>query len=132
MITPFEMYVILQLDTIVNAAVFMVPFGFILIVAPCIFCVAVANTDNDYKHMRVKASVCLVISIMFVVAAALVSTFLPTTRSAAAIFIAPKIINSGFVQDELSTESKEIYSLFKAWLTKEVNPAEDEEGDTDG
>ena len=121
MITPFEMYVILQLDTIVSAAEFMVPFGIMVLVAPCIFWVAVANTD------RVKASVCLVISIMFVAAAVLVSTFLPTTKSAAAIFIAPKIINSGFVQDELSTESKEIYSLFKAWLTKEVNPAEDEE-----
>jgi len=129
MITPFEMYVILQLDTIASTAVFMFQFGILVLVAPCMFWVVVANTNKDYHHMKVKASVCLVISIMFVAAAALVRTFLPTTKSAAAIFIAPKIINSGFVQDELSTESKEIYSLFKAWLTKEVNPAEDEEGD---
>ncbi len=56
-----------------------------------------------------------------------IGTLIPTTKEMAVIMVAPKILNSNFVQKDLPEEGKEVYGLFKQWLKDQVEP--DEKGE---
>lgn len=53
-----------------------------------------------------------VLALMFFIFA----TLMPTTKQAAMIFIAPKVLNSDVLRKDIPAEAKELYGLAKTWL----------------
>lgn len=53
-----------------------------------------------------------VLSLVFFTAA----TLMPTTKQAAMICIAPKVLNSDVLRKDIPAEAKELYVLAKTWL----------------
>ena len=80
MITPFETYVILQLDSIIETARFAIVIGLCLLM-----CCAVWYYSDDFHSTKQAAKKWLMSSIVIVLLAMLIITFCPTTKSARAI-----------------------------------------------
>jgi len=116
-ITPTMLYWILMLDNIrtvlgvcMGLSVFFIVVSFVILV----------NVDTR------KSNICGVISL--IVSALLLITFIsgraftPSTKQMATIIVAPKLINSNFVQKDLPKEAKELYGMAKSYLKEQVTP----------
>ncbi len=121
MISEFELYLLLKLDTIRIAmmvvGIVMGALGIIMIFA---------NIIPEWKAGVKKRwfVVTFGTSIVFWIAFAAV----PTTKQTMAIVVVPKVINSNFVQKDLPEDAKEVYATLKDWLikqaTEEMEPAD--------
>lgn len=95
MITPFQMYLLLMLDSVcVVTAIITIVLAFITFI---IGVMSVANDVNeeDQKYAR-KFLKYLVPVFMLSLSAAV---FIPNTKQAATIFLLPKVLNNEKVQD---------------------------------
>ena len=80
MITPFETYIMFQLDSIIDSARFTIVMGL------CLFsCCAVWYYSDDFKDTKHAAKRWLMFSIIIVLLDMLILTFCPTTKSARSI-----------------------------------------------
>lgn len=92
-IDPFLLYLILQLDKIFVGLIFIVIFLLVSIY------ISIEIKNNFKIGYQVIA---LIISFFLLI-------FLPSTKSAAAIYIIPKVVNN----EAFTNEASELYKLFK-------------------
>ena len=124
-ISPFELYVILRLDSISNLLsisgvvllIFCIMSAFAF--AMWLFIGIAERDDDDFLAIgRVIKKICSIFfGALFVVM--LLLAVIPTTRQMAAILVVPAIVNSEFPADlrEIYTLAKE--GMFKALTDKE-------------
>ena len=95
MITPFQMYLLLMLDSICVAtaiitivlALFMFMIGGLLVSH---------DLNKDERNCTIKLFKCVILVFMLNLFA---SVFIPNTNQAATIFLVPKVLNNEKVQD---------------------------------
>lgn len=108
MLSSFDIYLVMQLDAIVNFFVVVGGVGISLCVALCWFKFFVdGEFQETFKAVRPYA----VVSILCVVA----STFIPTSKTAAAMILLPALTSDQFVEP-LTAEAKDLYKLAKQAL----------------
>lgn len=138
-ISSFELYMILKLDDIHNAlSILVIPLwafcilsaiGFILWFAASI---PARDNNDDIQTIQtighvIKKTVLVSFGVLFVVM--LLQTIIPTTRQMASILVVPAIVNSNFVQKELPSDLKEIYTLAKEGMTKALSDKKDDKNE---
>jgi hypothetical protein len=122
MISAWQIYWILQLDSLVSASVGLaISSGIVLIFSVVMYATNSAEGYESEYHCMGKKGIRLispVFSVFFLVAA-----LLPSSKTAAAMFIIPAIANNETIQKEAA----DLYSLAKQALTDAVKPAKSEE-----
>lgn len=107
MISPFEIYLVMQLDSLVGLAVcFSIFFGIATLVA-------VVGVVGDDLERPIFA---LVVTAGPFLAAVLTAAILPSSKTAAAMIVIPAIANNEKIQDEAG----ELYQLAKQGLKQVV------------
>jgi hypothetical protein len=111
MITPFEVYLVMQLDTITTAAGL---FGF---AATCVGgFVMVVGFCEDETWAKWLGSTVFSLGLFCL----LLATFLPSTKTAAAMIVLPAITSDEVVKP-LGDEARGLYDLAKQALKKAVD-----------
>ncbi len=112
MVSAFEVYLVLQLDSIGTAAfvAFLVLLALILI--PRINDTMLDRKTRPYNKTLVAAAVLCFIT----------SALLPSSKTAAAMIIVPALTSKGVVEP-LTAEAKDLYALAKGALKKVVEAA---------
>ena len=126
-ITPFELYVILKLDSICSIGHFFAMTGGILCIL--FFCVAVATLDckESLWKTHTRAMVIGLVSIaLWVSLGAGILVVVPTTKQMATIIVAPKIINSVANNEELKKIPNNLLKLANEWVEEQI-PKKDED-----
>lgn len=122
MISAWEIYWILQLDTFNLAAIFVGLFLFCLAVIFYIYGETTLdegqkeNSDEKIKEGKTHCKLGTLTGFLGCVLV-LFSVFLPSTQTAATMWLAPKIINNKQIQEEAS----ELYGLAKKALKEAVD-----------
>jgi Zn-dependent protease len=119
--STFDLYLIMRLDDIKCALAGFGIFGvFISIIAMGVIWGYYYNEKN--KGNKISLFFPIIPTVMFFSAlfGLVLQIFLPTTKEAAVLYCAPKIVNSEFVQEELPAEAKELYGLAKQYLQGKV------------
>ena len=107
MISPFEIYLVMQLDSLVGLAIgFSILFGVATLFA--VFAALDDALDRPIFALSVTAGPFLV--------AALTAALLPSSKTAAAMVVIPAIANNEKIQDEAS----ELYQLAKQGLKQVI------------
>ena len=106
MITPFQVYLVMQLDSIS----FFSAFLFVFFLVSIVFTLADYPPDDDQKLLSVKR----ILKIELICASIFCSicAFMPSSKTAAAMIILPAI-TSDKVVNAVTPELKELYSLTK-------------------
>lgn len=95
MITPFQMYLLLMLDSICMMTAIITA---LLALITCV--IAAISVDSDARYeCREWARKQLKCLIPIFVLSLLLATFIPNTKQAATIFLVPKVLNSEKIQD---------------------------------
>ena len=122
MISPFEVYLVMQLDNV--GKMFGIAFGILLVAvvltAICFFSAKAARCDDDADSAWNIGKKLLW---PFVIVAT-VGTLIPSSKTAAAMIILPAL-TSKEVTEPLAAEGKELYALAKQALRDAVD-AKDE------
>ena len=114
----FEMYLLMKLDTI--RCIVVVPSSIILFAAVFagISCYLFIDEKGKQDYTKVGHRLMALAAVCFIFMSA--GRMIPTTKEAAVLFVAPKIVNSEFVQEDLPEEAKELYGLAKQYLKEQV------------
>lgn len=95
MITPFQMYLLLMLDSIcVVTAIITIVLAFITFIFG-VMSVAGDVNEEDQKYARKLLKYLVPIFVLSLLSA----VFIPNTKQAATIFLVPKVLNNEKVQD---------------------------------
>ena len=137
MITPFKIYIVMQLDSI-NAVLWI---ALVALLACCCyglvksFCgaddAALWEGLNDKQHQIAVANIgvgkriCKK-SMTYAIPLLLALAFIPSTRTAAAMFVIPAIANNA----EIKQEAGEMYEIAKAAL-QNISEAKPKEADSE-
>lgn len=124
MITTTMMYFIIKLDSIINFfdIIFNVSIGFI---AVCIIPIGISvmaiegegnEADAEMIAFRRKGWSACKKFIATLIACSFITSFIPTTKEMAAIYVIPKVANSQFVNETFPNELKDIYMTSKDWM----------------
>lgn len=128
MISPLEIYVVLQMDSVKEALPFVVA-ACAIGMGGCLFVGGIGTSPQswDSKDERdekvvLKATAFKWAKRLLVVCSlsAAVATLLPSTKTLAAMFIIPAVMNNETVQKEAS----ELYTMAKDALKEAVKPEE--------
>lgn len=118
------MYFIVKLDSMIHFfdIISNISIGFI---AVCIIAIGISvmaiegegnEADAEMIAFRRKGwSVCKKF-IATLIACSFITSFLPTTKEMAAIYVIPKVANSQFVNETFPNELKDIYGMSKEWM----------------
>ena len=118
--SAFEVYCILILDN-VSLGLSLLAVGGSL---PLIVLWVVLNSEQVEGRFKVLIPFTVLWAACFVF-----SVFIPNTKQAAMIFVAPKIINSEFMQEDLPAETRELYELAKEYLKCEIEKSKEKTSD---
>lgn len=128
MVTPLEVYLVMQMDSI-NGLFCMLAGGAVALACAWLF-VATVNADFDLKATKEEKKVRLDAAkkfssrgLLFGVACMVVAAFLPSTKTAAAMILLPAL-TSKEVTAPLSREAGELYELAKSALRNAANKPE--------
>lgn len=138
MITPWEIYWVLQLDSIIAAAVLIaVVSGVVAAITSIVSLVLAADNPDGWYSEMLKSDVirnnkrapvlrkaAFRILVFLFLPSFVLATLLPSTSTAAAMIVAPKIINSPTVQHEAG----DLYKLAKQALENAVAPSHNDKG----
>lgn len=95
MITPFQMYLLLMLDSIcVVTAIITIVLAFITFI---IGVMSVANDVNEEDRESARKLLKYLVPVFLL--SLLLAVFIPNTKQAATIFLVPKVLNNEKVQD---------------------------------
>ena len=116
-ITTSTLYWILMLDGICGVLIGLATIaGIIIIILAIITIVCFIEGEEDrYKSLKI---LCLFFPILIIMLTTCALT--PNTKQMATIIIAPKLINSKFVQNDLPKETKELYGMAKSYLKQQI------------
>jgi len=110
----YHVYFILKLTEIRIACI--VTFSILAASLFLSWLIPLCADDIKYRAGRLHISG-LILSALLVA----LSVMLPTTPQAAVAWAVPKVVNSDFVQGELTDDMRELYSAAKDWLKGQVN-----------
>lgn len=122
-ITPFDVYLVMQLDQLGSVATIL----FTTLTLICVFLVifgvldvsmARGKEDRDYKSGKAKLSLSWKIGTVAAVFL-LFGAFIPSTKTAASMFLLPAIANNKEVQQLPEDLLKMVRGLVKEWTPKE-------------
>jgi len=124
MITPFQVYWLLKLDSIIVFSRMLAVATVIILVITFIFHIFMLDEygikkekeDEIKKNLKKRASTFTAIFFIF----SLISVFIPTTKQMAAIIVAPTIINNKKVQ-QIPEKVLDILGLSMDKLKKELS-----------
>lgn len=107
MMTPSQIYIVMQMDSFIK---FFAYFGFATLIATIAILLAIASERYVFQDdARITPPIrWLAVPLISL----LVATLLPSTKTTAAMFILPKIVNNENVQKE----APEIYEIAKKAL----------------
>lgn len=122
-ITPFDVYLVMQLDSINSAC--SIIFG-VLVVATAVCLItglvdrsfSSCKQDNDYVRGNVKLRIGAKVGAVTLVFL-LLAAFIPSTKTAASMFLLPAIANNKEVQQLPEDLLKMVRGLVKEWTPKE-------------
>ena len=118
-ITPTMLYWILMLDNIrLHAPPVFGIFAFLTIcgIAGHIgYCIS-----NKKKKSNTLITILSFVASLFIIISISTGILLPNTKQMATILVAPKLINSSFVQEDLPKEAKELYGMAKSYLKEQI------------
>jgi uncharacterized membrane protein YdcZ (DUF606 family) len=114
-ISPFEIYLVLQLDSIISAMMTAAIIGSVGVGFHALF-VGVNNADGFSAKLTPTPRWAFVA----VAVAFLVATFAPSSKTAAAMIILPPIVNEGL--PAIGDEARELYELARDALERSVRP----------
>jgi hypothetical protein len=116
-ITGWNLYWLMKLDSIHDVLLGICVLGWtVLVLLYLIGYAADGIAENEQKSYQRTAKILTVVYFL----CALCKVFLPTTNEAAVILIAPKVVNSDFVQKDLPKETQDIYSLAKEYVKNQL------------
>ena len=134
LITPATLYWLTRLDPILCC---LAGFGYVSFFVACTYgvcAIGAGDTVRSYSatedaknqaKLRVRVYVSRVITWLIVATTLLASrTFVPTTKEAALIYVAPAVLNSELVSDTIPKEARELYSIAKLWLGEKAGVKE--------
>lgn len=122
MISPFEVYLVMQLDSIgVIFALAFCALGLVVLVASIMCVFAVMDDDEDALATSKALFRKMITPFIFV---AVIGSLIPSSKTAAAMIILPAL-TSKEVTEPLAKEGKELYALAKQALRDAVD-AKDE------
>lgn len=122
-ITPFDVYLVMQLDQLGSVATIL----FTILTLICVFLVifgvldvsmARGKEDRDYKSGKAKLSLSWKIGTVAAVFL-LFGAFIPSTKTAASMFLLPAIVNNKDAQQLPEDLLKMVRGLVKEWTPKE-------------
>lgn len=123
MLSPWTIYWIMRLDTIIDVAQ---TIGIIAgVIGSFTLFAYVTVPDGDDVGAAIKrtcgkmSAVCLPL----VAITTLLYTFTPKTSDMAVIYVVPKVVNSQLVQETIPKEAAEMYGLLKSRLSGDSNNA---------
>lgn len=122
-ITPFDVYLVMQLDSIQSACRLI--FGALLIATLAVLIVGLfqrassfRKEDDDYRNGVAKIWLGAKIgSVTFIFL--LFASFVPSTKTAASMFLLPAIANNKEIQQLPEDLLKMVRGLVKEWTPKE-------------
>lgn len=122
-ITPFDVYLVMQLDSIQSACRLI--FGALLVATLAVLIIGLFQRassfrkgDDDYRNGIAKIWIGAKIgSITFIFL--LFASFVPSTKTAASMFLLPAIANNKEVQQLPEDLLKMVRGLVKEWTPKE-------------
>ena len=125
MITPFELYLILQADALlqligIGIILWFVLLFFVIIVAyQTALCEEEQNKNENKDETNIKLGdfwtfVKGYLLIGFLLGSLVV--IIPSTKNLIYIYSIPKIVNSEYVQEQMPEDVKEVYGSFKDYL----------------
>jgi len=112
----FDMYLIMKLDNIVGLLTGIGFLGGLFGMIPLGIAWACYHEDD----VKLRVPILVTIAWLFCLLCGLAGTLTPTTKEASVLYIAPKVINSEFVNEDLPEEAKELYGLAKQYLKDQV------------
>lgn len=119
MITPWQMYWLTRLESVVPFGYFLIAGGF----SGYLFMATVMQTSiPDFNRKW------FLLPIAAIICGALIALFVPTTKEMAAIILIPKAVNAVASNERIQELPNTVLDLADAWL-KELKPAVNKEGD---
>lgn len=122
-ITPFDVYLVMQLDSIQSACRLI--FGALLVATLAVLIIGLfqrassfRKEDDDYRNGNVKLRIGAkvgAVTLVFLFLAA----FIPSTKTAASMFLLPAIANNKEVQQLPEDLLRMVRGLVKEWTPKE-------------
>ena len=118
-ISPFEIYLITLVDKICNISEVGIFLGFIASGAFLIFWMIGKaesyKTEEDEKTIR-RLARCLKYAVTCLICCVLLNTFVPNSKTIAAMYLIPAIVNNEHIQNSTSNALKMLEGLTKEWL----------------
>ena len=118
MITPFQIYLVMQLDSFLSIFTAFLIFSFLYAGVVCLFHLNDFSEEKKQKWPSRKKAIKLAVSIFFVSSVLLSLT--PSTKTAAAMIVIPAIVNN----ENLQNEASELYLLAKDALKSAISADE--------
>lgn len=117
MITPWEIYWVLQLDSISTALLTLaLVFGLAIVLLGLLW--GLASSESEKDAARVCKKLLLGLAVPLFVVGFVGCALLPSTKTAAAMIIVPQIVNSPTIQHEAG----DLYKLAKEALRDAIAP----------
>lgn len=127
MVSSSQMYWILMLDNIRFASGILTPIMLLVIIS----CAGMATEEKKKEKSKQEDPMILVYmtALSFIILLASIASliFVPTTKQAAVIYIAPKVLSEQNVT-EFTGEMKELYTLGKDYLKEALKKDKQEAG----
>lgn len=126
MITPSTIYWIGQCDQILRMLGPAAVMGLIFAITLTIVAAASTFGSSVPRILRILLSVLAPLSWAVMLVAVIGLMFIPTTKTAAAMYVVPAIVNN----EKLNDAGDRLYALAIEWM-EELRPAKDREGGND-
>lgn len=114
-LSPWTIYWALQLDTIGKSLTIIL----VLLVIALALCTSEASCSYSTEEYKAKAKQLRNILFGFVVLIGMLNIFIPSSKTVAAMFIIPPVVNNEQVQELPKEVLSFIHSILKEYKTKE-------------
>jgi hypothetical protein len=111
-VSAWEVYLLLKLDSFRDSLIVFGSFGLLI--------AALLVVTATQEFVTGSSRALFFLSPIVPALALLLGIILPTTKQAAVIFTAPRILTSDFVRRDVPVEVREIYGLAKQWLKEKA------------
>lgn len=120
--SPLSVYLITRLDAISVSLVLCTTVSMVLLIMSA--CHRFSDVDSDDKEGISNANKFLKITATISIIFAVLATLTPNSKQAAAIIVIPKIASEENI-DFVKGESREVYQLFKSYISEKLSTEKD-------
>ena len=115
-ITAFDIYLVSLADKITFPASCIACFSLGITIYLCVICFTDFGTVSEVK----QAKIALKITIPTMILCGLIATFVPSSKTIAAMYVLPAIINNEHIQNSTGNALEALENLTKEWLKDTV------------